>query len=283
MKDTFYFSHDSNANQDPKILAMRSVYGWEGYGWYWMFIEMLRDQEDYHLNIEGKYAFNAFALQMHCDEEKTQQFINDCINEFKLFESDGKTFWSNSLLRRMEKAEERSKKARKSAESRWNKKANANAMQTHSECIAINENKVNENKVKTTTPISPPQDMPKPEDDFDPVEIESRRREVFESFEKGFGRPMNPIESEKVLYWLENFTPELILKALEIAVLGNNRSCKYIGGILGNWSDKGVKCVEDVDELERKHKALKDKNRASPVNPKCETTNNEYEIYMPPA
>ena len=62
MKDTYYFSHDSNANQDPKILAMRSVYGWEGYGWYWLLVEMLREQEDYRINIQG----NTLSMRSHC-------------------------------------------------------------------------------------------------------------------------------------------------------------------------------------------------------------------------
>ena len=31
-KDAYFFSHDCNARNDPKILALRSVYGAEGYG-----------------------------------------------------------------------------------------------------------------------------------------------------------------------------------------------------------------------------------------------------------
>jgi hypothetical protein len=151
LKDTFYFSHDSNASQDPKILAMRSVYGWLGYGWYWMFVEMMREQEDYRLNIEGKYSFHAFALQMQCTEEEARKFISDCVNEFKLFESDGINFWSKSLLKRMEKKEAKSYKARQSAKARWD---NANALQTQSEGNAIKESKVKENK--NNPPIIPP-------------------------------------------------------------------------------------------------------------------------------
>lgn len=146
MKDTYYFSHDSNANQDPKILAMRSVYGWQGYGWYWLLIEMMREQQDYQLNIEGKYVWNAFALQMQCTDEEAQKYIMDCINEFHLFESDGKNFWSNSLLKRMEKADEKSSKARESALLRWEKERNANAMQTQCTPNAIKEKKVKEKK-----------------------------------------------------------------------------------------------------------------------------------------
>jgi len=146
VKNTYYFSHDTNANQDPKILAMRSVYGWEGYGWYWLIIEMMREQQDYQLNIEGKYAWNAFALQMQCADEQAQKYIMDCINEFHLFESDGKNFWSNSLLRRMERADEKSNKARESALLRWEKERNANAEQTQCAPNAIKEKKVKEKK-----------------------------------------------------------------------------------------------------------------------------------------
>lgn len=152
MKDTFYFSHDSDAREDPKIVAMRSVYGWEGYGWYWLFVEIMRSQQDYCLDITGKYVFNAFALQMHCPEERAQQFIMDCIDEFKLFKSDGEKFWSESLIRRMEEKELRSKKARDSARVRWNKPEDANAMQTQCDSNAIKESKEKENNTPPTPP-----------------------------------------------------------------------------------------------------------------------------------
>lgn len=161
MKQAYYFSHDSNARYDPDILAMRSVYGSEGYGWYWILIETLRDQGEYKLGIQSKYAYNAFASQMQCDSKKAEEFISDCINEFKLFASDGKSFWSNSLIRRMGKIEEKSEKARNSANARWSNKTateketttiinklkcedNANASKND----AIKESKVNKSKVK---------------------------------------------------------------------------------------------------------------------------------------
>ena len=52
MKDAYYFSHDSNARHDPKILEMRAAYGAKGYGWYWMIIEILRDQEAYRIKVK---------------------------------------------------------------------------------------------------------------------------------------------------------------------------------------------------------------------------------------
>lgn len=159
MKEAYYFSHDSNARRDPDILKMRSVYGSEGYGWYWMIVEMMRDQTDYKLDMHSRYAFNALALELLCENEKAQYFITDCINEFNLFETDGIYFWSNSLLRRMNKKEKNSELARQSANARWSKKTAPNKGITESkekkECIddanalnidAIKESKVNKKK-----------------------------------------------------------------------------------------------------------------------------------------
>ncbi|MCU6798026.1 DUF4373 domain-containing protein [Paenibacillus sp. WQ 127069] len=126
MKDAYYFSHDSNARVDPKILAMRGVYGAAGYGWYWILIEMMRDEGTHKLGMQSKYAFHAFASQMQCEPQISEQFIKDCINEFSLFKSDESHFWSESLLRRMTRKEEKSEKARKSAEARWGKNAASN-------------------------------------------------------------------------------------------------------------------------------------------------------------
>jgi len=131
----YYFSHDANARHDPNICEMRAEYGMEGYGIYWSIIEMLREQEEYKLNLKRT---NAIAMQTHSDKVLIKNFIGDCIEKFDLFESDGEWFWSKSLLRRMKLKEQRSEKARKSAEARW---GNSKKMRTHSECNAIKEKK----------------------------------------------------------------------------------------------------------------------------------------------
>jgi len=134
-KDAYYFSHDSNASRDPKIMQMRSVYKAEGYGWYWMLVEQMREQENHKLPLSGKYAVNAYALQMDANAERLQCFINDCVNEFHLFEQDADFLWSNSLLRRMQLMDEKSEKARQSARERWDKTnvKHANVMRTHTD------------------------------------------------------------------------------------------------------------------------------------------------------
>ena len=124
-KEAYYFSHDSNAKDDPKILQLRMEMGWEGYGLFWAIIEMLRNESDFRMRTH--YKGIAFALQTHEDS------IKKLINEFDLFKLDEQYFWSESLLKRMELKEERSEKARESAKKRWNRDIDANAMRTHSD------------------------------------------------------------------------------------------------------------------------------------------------------
>ena len=141
-KEAYYFSHDANAKDDPKILQLRMEMGWEGYGLFWALIEMLRNESDHKMRTH--YKSIAFALHTHEDS------IKKLINDFDLFAIEGEYFWSESLLKRMEMKESKSEKARQSAKKRWNQDNDANAMRTHSDGNAIamqlKESKVKESK-----------------------------------------------------------------------------------------------------------------------------------------
>lgn len=138
-KKAAWFSHDSNAQDDENILAMRAVYKSEGYGWYWIIVEMMRDANAYRLQCDRKYWAFGLAKKMDCTPEKAQEFIHDCIHEFNLFVSNGSFFWSESLNRRMDIKDGKSLTASKSAKSRWEKEKlmqserNANASKQDAE------------------------------------------------------------------------------------------------------------------------------------------------------
>lgn len=139
MKDTFYFSHDYNARTDPKIKRLMARHGMMGYGIYWAIIEDLYN--------------NANALRTDCDSiaydlRVNSELIKSIIFDFDLFKIDGENFSSLSIQRRLDERNNKSEKARKSAEYRWsNKTENANAMRSHSEGNAIKERKVKERKL----------------------------------------------------------------------------------------------------------------------------------------
>ena len=99
-KDVYYFSDDCNARTDEKILAMRSVYGLEGYAMFFMIAEIMREQNDHKLEM-NKYIWSTLAMQMHTDASKVQKFVEDCINEFQLFVLKDEFLYSESLIKRM--------------------------------------------------------------------------------------------------------------------------------------------------------------------------------------
>lgn len=144
-KETYYFSHDSNAITDTKILNMRADYGLEGYGLYWTIIEMMRNEEDYKLEI-SKNTYRAIKTLTNTTID-VEKYIQDCLDDYELFKQDEEKFYSNSLLKRMEVKEKKSEIARERANKRWNGNANEMQKQCTSNANKIKENKEKKNKI----------------------------------------------------------------------------------------------------------------------------------------
>jgi hypothetical protein len=102
IKDARYFTHDSNARTDHKIIALLKKYKVEGYGRFWIIIETMRDSQGYRIK-EKKYVYDALAEQMQCTTQEVKDFIKDCIEEFELFVQEDGFFYSPSLIARMER------------------------------------------------------------------------------------------------------------------------------------------------------------------------------------
>ena len=138
MKDVGYFSHDSNAQHDPKIIKMLARHGWESYGLFWGIVEKLRNETDYIL--ETDYDSIAYAMRTQCD------LVKSIIEDFGLFIVEDGFFHSKRLDQCMQLKEEKSEKARQSSLKRW--KNNANAMRTDTERNAIKRKEKKEKKGK---------------------------------------------------------------------------------------------------------------------------------------
>ena len=118
MKDAYYFKHDSNARNDPKIKALMGKYGVEGYGRFWIILEMFRESNGYKLE-DKKYLWDALAEQMHCSTSEVKTFIKDCADEFELFIQEDGYFYSPAFLQRMIKLDEIRAKRKDAADKRW--------------------------------------------------------------------------------------------------------------------------------------------------------------------
>ena len=99
MSKPAYFKHDIGASNDPAIIKMRVVYGCKGYGLYWLIVEYLRGTHDGKSNLVD-IPLIAYAIRER--EEELQEFITACIDDFRLFNSDGTCFWSDRLCRDIE-------------------------------------------------------------------------------------------------------------------------------------------------------------------------------------
>lgn len=100
MKDAYYFSHDANAQRDPKCSALISDFGYEGYGMYWALVEIMYEQG-------GKIKkfpklMDGLARHFSCDKGKLTKLIEALLHEFGLLQEDASYLWSDRVLRNVE-------------------------------------------------------------------------------------------------------------------------------------------------------------------------------------
>lgn len=143
-----YFSHDFDARSDKKIIRLLMNEGLLGYGIYWAIVEMI-----YQNFCKIDYDCNCIAFALQTDSKIIERVIND----YGLFENDGKYIWSESINRRVNDTLIKSKKMSENAKKRWGNKhiindVNAIALQNECKSNASKEKKskekVNKSKVK---------------------------------------------------------------------------------------------------------------------------------------
>lgn len=249
-KETYYFSHDSNAIVDTKILNMRSDYGMEGYGLFWAIIEMLRNEENYKLEYSNN-TYRAVKTLTNTTID-VEQYINDCINDYQLFKAEDGFFYSNSLMRRMQ---EKDNKKRINQENgklggrprKTEIKSNGFESETQKNQNKIKENKEKENKEKeiTTTVV----------DDSCGDDLQK----IVDFYENNIGA-ITPFGFEVLSSYAEEMSVDLVILAMKKSVESNKRSIQYIKGILNNWNKKGIKTVL---EAEQEDEAFRNKNNTT--------------------
>jgi hypothetical protein len=150
-KDSYWFSHDSTAKDDPKSMKLIDQLGLEGYGIYWVLIETLRGQADYRYPLE---MLPILARRYNTSGEKMKAVVGT----YNLFVIDEDNyFFSLSLNDRMERMdlfrEKRRIAGRKSGEIRLKKSLSASTHDEHmpntcSTPVELKEKKRKENIIK---------------------------------------------------------------------------------------------------------------------------------------
>ena len=144
-KDAYYFPHFCNARSDRKIKRVLKDLGIEGYGIYFMLLEVLREQEGF------KYPLS--DIDLLADEFGTSESkVSVVISKYELFQVDSKeNFFSIKQIYYLQPYIEKSERAREAANKRWkNANASTNALQmesgTTAEAMQVKETKPNESE-----------------------------------------------------------------------------------------------------------------------------------------
>ena len=83
--------------------------------------------------------------------------------------------------------------------------------------------------------------------------------DLFDSFEKEFGRTLSPMEYEIINSWVESKIDKgLIISALKEAVFNGVNNLRYIDKILYEWNKKGIKRTDDLDRKIKEEESKED-------------------------
>jgi hypothetical protein len=104
-----YFTHDSNAFSDPKILKLKRTHGIEGYGIFFALLEKLSASNAYRISIKN---IEDLAYDMRVETAKLQ----DIIDNYDLFKQEtddtGTYFYSHSHRLKMQYKDNKADKKR---------------------------------------------------------------------------------------------------------------------------------------------------------------------------
>jgi len=255
-KDVYYFSHDVNASNDPKIVAMESQFGVISYAWWWKLIEKLASSDDYKLPFK-KYTFIALDKELGILNENERPFnenerpfnenehnffcsnesflfINSLIHDFELLDCDDEYFWSPSLIRRQEerrnkyekKQEQRRLAGIKSGEARRKKEQKRTVVQRDSTVVEQNEQK--ERKGKEINNIE--RDTRAREDEnplsmFDDDEV--KNKPIYDLYMKAIG-DVSPVIKDRLDDLVESYGKERVVVAINTTADNGGNSIKYV-------------------------------------------------------
>jgi DNA replication protein len=84
-------------------------------------------------------------------------------------------------------------------------------------------------------------------------EEKTNETNIYETFEREFGRTLSSMEYEIISGWLEShYKEEVIIEALREAVYNGASNLRYIDRILYEWNKKGIKSAAEVHREKEK-------------------------------
>ena len=136
-----YFSHDIYTRENLKIKKLISTHGMQGYGVFWAVVEFLH-------NNNNRLSMDELGIVAH-DLGVDIKIVESVVKDFKFFVIRKSVISSNRVAQNIKLRLEKSEKAKKSANRRWQASPDyANALPSQCERNAIKEKESKEKESK---------------------------------------------------------------------------------------------------------------------------------------
>ena len=143
-KESFYFTHDYGARNDPKILELRAEYGLEGLGLYWCVAEIMAEADDGYINPK---LLGGISVGFGISKSKMQEYIDFMIG-VELLREDENGYYSERMMKHKKIRKILSDAGKKGAKRRWANKDAKGGLKGGNSSPNAKESKVKESKVK---------------------------------------------------------------------------------------------------------------------------------------
>lgn len=262
-----YFSHDSNARNDDKIINLRMKYGMEGYGIYFCIIERLREEPSY----TAKKDYNAIGFDLHADAEK----VRNVVESFGLFAftDDGECFYSESLNDRMAhmdgKRTKRSEAGKKGAAKRWDSKAVAMPTKPDSNAMAMPPSDDSKAMAMPTETDGNKTKLNKTKENKTKDSLSDGRvheKSAFNRWQEIWGFP-NAVAQQDLAGWVSEFGDELVTWVIDYAArraVQARAADKYLDRVLTQYREQDIKTVEQAEAEAKAHEQTTKANAPRP-------------------
>lgn len=119
-----YFSHDYGTRHKKKLAALIKEKKMRGYGLFWVIVEMLHEDSTKWMDLDD-LTYIAIEGESGEPSNYVREFVDLCINRYKVFHMEDGKFTTERVLRnidkRLEISENRAEAGRKSGEARRQK------------------------------------------------------------------------------------------------------------------------------------------------------------------
>lgn len=258
-----YFPLDVDIDQDDKVALIEAQHGATGFAVVIKLLMKIYKNSYFYEWTEKEQLL--FSKRINVDINSINVIINDCV-KWGLFDNDmlkkHNILTSRGIQRRYLKASER--RQRVEIEEKYlllddeevNVYKNLVIVNINDCSTVVNDNinpqsKVKESKVKNSRVEESRKE--------DPTAADTDYKNVIDFFNNNI-HPVTPVEAEKLKDWLNDMESDVIIQAIEEAVIYNKRNYGYIATILNARLKHGIRTKQHLDAYLRDRKDIKNKD-----------------------